>query len=80
MSISYYIYTQRIYMCDWKCDIVCEGKSLNSGGVKMKYAYKMEYVHPVEEKSTVELVPYSKEYQGLHRSLYPWREHCSSPH
>lgn len=36
----------------------------------MKYAFEMEYVHPVDEKSSVSLVPYSPEYQEQYKKIY----------
>ena len=36
----------------------------------MKYAFEMTYMHPVEEKSTLSLVQYSKKYQEQYKKLY----------
>ena len=36
----------------------------------MKYAFEMTYTHPVAEKSSVSLVPYSKNYQEHYKKLY----------
>ena len=36
----------------------------------MKYAFEMEYVRPVDEKSSVSLVPYSPEYQEQYKKIY----------
>ena len=36
----------------------------------MKYAFEMEYVHPVDEKSSVSLVPYSPEYREQYKKIY----------
>lgn len=36
----------------------------------MKLAYEMEYMNPVYEKSTIELVPYSSIYQEQYKKIY----------
>ena len=36
----------------------------------MVLAYEMEYKHPVDERSSVELVPYSSAYQEQYRTMY----------
>lgn len=36
----------------------------------MRKAYKMEYVHPTDERSSIEMVPYSMEYQEKYKRLY----------
>lgn len=36
----------------------------------MRTAYKMEYLHPVDEKSTIEMIPYSPEYREEYRRVY----------
>jgi ribosomal protein S18 acetylase RimI-like enzyme len=36
----------------------------------MKYAFEMEYVRPVDEKSAVSLVPYSSEYREQYKKIY----------
>ncbi len=36
----------------------------------MVLAYEMEYRHPVDERSTVELVPYTHEFKDQYKALY----------
>ena len=36
----------------------------------MNYAFEMTYTHPASERTSVSLVPYSKEYQEQYRKLY----------
>lgn len=36
----------------------------------LKIAYEMEYKHPVTEQSSIEMIPYSKEYQDRYRQMY----------
>ena len=36
----------------------------------MRYAYKMEYVHPMEVNSTISMTKYSSEYQEAYKELY----------
>ena len=36
----------------------------------MRFAYEMEYRHPTGEKSSVELIPYSSEYQEAYKQMY----------
>ena len=36
----------------------------------IRKAYKMEYIHPTDERSSIEMVPYSPEYQKKYKSLY----------
>jgi len=37
---------------------------------KMRVAYKMEYKHPVTERSSIEMVPYSTEFQDRYKRVY----------
>lgn len=36
----------------------------------MRYAYKMEYVHPMEVNSAISMTKYSSEYQEAYKELY----------
>ena len=36
----------------------------------VRKAFKMEYVHPTNERSSIEMVPYSPEYQEKYKRLY----------
>ena len=36
----------------------------------MVLVYEMEYKHPFDERSSVELVPYSSAYQEQYRTMY----------
>ncbi len=36
----------------------------------MRVAYKMEYKYPVDERSSIELVPYSTEYKNKYKQVY----------
>ena len=36
----------------------------------MKLAYKMEYLNPINEKTSVSLIPYSAEYQEQYKKIY----------
>ncbi|MBO4494547.1 MAG: GNAT family N-acetyltransferase [Clostridiales bacterium] len=38
--------------------------------MNMVLAYEMEYKHPVQERSAVELIPYSSSYQEQYKTLY----------
>ena len=37
---------------------------------QMRVAFTMEYKYPVDERSSVELIPYSKEYQDKYKRIY----------
>ena len=39
-------------------------------GLFMRKAYEMKYLHPVEEKSNLELMPYKAEYKAAYKKLY----------
>ena len=39
-------------------------------GSKMNVAYMMEYKYPVDEKSSIEMVPYSTKYQDKYKRVY----------
>ena len=36
----------------------------------MGTAYRMEYLHPVDEKATIEMIPYSPEYREEYKRVY----------
>ncbi len=36
----------------------------------MKSAFVMEYLHPVDEKSFIEMIPYSPKYQDEYKKIY----------
>ena len=36
----------------------------------MKHAFEMEYNHPVDEKSFIEMIPYSSKYHDEYKQIY----------
>lgn len=36
----------------------------------MKQAYKMKYIHPILDEATIDMVPYSSEYQDKYKTMY----------
>ena len=36
----------------------------------MKHAFEMEYMYPVDEKTSIEMMPYSSKYQDEYRQIY----------
>ena len=36
----------------------------------MRTVYRMEYLHPVDEKPTIEMIPYSPEYREEYKRVY----------
>lgn len=36
----------------------------------MRTVYRMEYLHPVDEKTTIEMIPYSPEYREEYKRVY----------
>jgi len=40
------------------------------GNKKMVLAYTMQYINPVDERSSVKLIPYTSEFQEQYKALY----------